>query len=106
MDFIKRILLYFLIFLFIISIYQDLTNGTNVDTEENNYIVSEEVESNYSIIKIQAEVGDTVLTLNEKLNDFDTMDIDEMMDIFKKLNPKSDPYNLTPGEFYFFPIFT
>lgn len=115
MSFVGRIALYLLIFLLIYSIYQDLTSGTNIEITQNernlnsNPVIEDiqkNTEENYTIIKVRAQVGDTVLTLNEKLNDFDTVNIDEMMVIFNNLNPKSDPYNLIPGEFYYFPIFT
>lgn len=95
---IQRVAVYVCIILLLLSLYNDLTKGTIVkeDTVPPN--------ENVSIIKVKAYSGDTVLTLTEKLYPLETIDIDEIITIFKDLNPDADPYHLEPETYYYFPL--
>ncbi|MGP4107255.1 LysM peptidoglycan-binding domain-containing protein [Virgibacillus sp. L01] len=105
-----KILSYILIALFFISIYKDLSVGTTL-TPENN-IKQPQVENmvkteNITAMEVKVHQGDTLLTIAEKINPQVTnnLNVNKIVEDFKALNPTTDPVELQPGEFYFFPIY-
>ncbi|SFA70701.1 hypothetical protein SAMN04488072_101139 [Lentibacillus halodurans] len=108
MNSIKKLLLYTFIILFLISVHQDLTVGTplnnNLDSQNNPPIVEQE---NITFIKVQTNTGDTVLSIVEELNkqNNNDLDISQILDDFKALNPGVEPLHIQTGEYYYFPLY-
>ncbi|MUV39624.1 hypothetical protein JNUCC1_03502 [Lentibacillus sp. JNUCC-1] len=101
MEFIKRMLLYLCIWLFISSMYHDLS----VDNQPTSNSTQEQ--SNSNRIEVQVEAGDTVLTVVEHVNHglHQSFDVNRILSDFKRLNPQADPYKLQPGHYYLFPLY-
>ena len=102
----KKTIINIFIILFLISIYKDLTFGTNISTnksmETNQTNTMDKQE--YEVIKVKMEAGDTVLSIMERINTASsTIDINLMLQDFSLLNPNIDPNQLQTNHFYFFP---
>jgi len=105
----KRILFYFILILLLISIYKDLSIGSSI----NNIIIESSSPktvntSNFDIVQIKVDSGDTVLSIVEKVNNYQInhIDINKIITDFKQINPFVNPYHLKKNRFYFFPIYT
>jgi len=100
---IKNCCVILLFLLLISSIYKDLdlTTPSTLQYSANETII------NNNVIKVKIERGDTVLSIVEKLNQFDEehINIQQVMTDFKKANPHVDPYHLKPNKYYFFPLY-
>ncbi|WP_051681369.1 hypothetical protein [Virgibacillus alimentarius] len=105
----KRICIILFLFLFIMSIYKDLTTGiikntlnTKIDTE-----ITEK--ANIRTAKIKVYPGDTVLSIVEQINNnhhqTPNIDIEQIIIDFKKINPDADPYKLEIFKYYYFPLY-
>ncbi|PAV29050.1 hypothetical protein CIL05_13805 [Virgibacillus profundi] len=104
MNFLKKLFIYGLILLFIISIYKDLTPETP-DEIKNNM----PVELKLSVLQMKVEPGETVLSIVEKINNdsIQLLDMEQILTDFNIANPQiKDPYNLKEGSFYYFPVYT
>lgn len=108
MSFIKRSILFLLIALFLVSLYKDLTIGTSFYNEkEVNPVKTSTYTVDFTIVQVKAYHEDTVLSIIEKLNEkaITSLDIEEMIADFQKINPRTDPYNLQPNTYYYFPLY-
>lgn len=108
--FFKRSFLFSIILLLMFSIYNDITIGTSPFTENKLYIkkpvVPKKNEGEISIIEVRLQPGDTVLSVTEQINQQqETLDIAQVMNDFKEINPYIDPYHLEPDTSYFFPVY-
>lgn len=100
MDFIKRISLFTLFLLLIISIYKDLSvRSTPIDNVNSL--------NGVSVVKVKIQPGDTVLSVTERVNNYtiDKLDLEKVISDFKELNKFADPYNLQINKHYYFPIY-
>ena len=103
----KRLILYTLIILLIISIFQDLmvSNSRNVEHDAEQIKISSSNE--YTIAHVKVLPGDTIFSIVESLN-ADSISMFHSEDIikhFKELNPTTDPHKLKPDTFYYFPLY-
>jgi len=106
MDFLKRISLYFIILLFIMSIYKDLTAGTNAQIPPPVTQEDQVEDTEYSIKQIKIKSGDTVLSVIEQIHGgMEGLSIDQILTDFQTINPNADPYHLHPNTFYYFPLY-
>ncbi|MUK87111.1 hypothetical protein GMD78_01665 [Ornithinibacillus sp. L9] len=104
----KKFLLYLLIILFLISVYKDITIGTEVKSNEQEKKVVVDTEHNmYQAVKVKVSHGETVLSVVERLNNFESaqLDVNRILSDFKQLNPHVDPYNIKSNSFYYFPMY-
>ncbi|AXI09470.1 hypothetical protein CV093_11910 [Oceanobacillus sp. 143] len=102
----KRLMIYMLFILLCMSIYKDLSIG-NLSSQENISPLEQSPHSDYTITQIKITIGDTVLSVMEKMNvdESNQLDISRIMDDFKQLNPTADPFHLEPNAFYYFPVY-
>lgn len=101
----KKLLLFTFIILLFISIYQDFT-VENFKTTNHNPVQPLQKEG-YSIAHVKVLPGDTVMSIVEKLNKetINQLYMADILEHFLELNPTTDPYNLTPYTFYYFPVY-
>lgn len=102
----KRLMIYILFFLLCVSIYKDLTVDRTSD-QEISRTFEQSSQLNYTIMQIKITIGDTVLSVSEKINidNINNLDISTIMADFEQLNPTADPYHLEPNTFYYFPLY-
>ncbi|MFD2046081.1 hypothetical protein ACFSTA_12140 [Ornithinibacillus salinisoli] len=105
----KKTLLYLFIILFLVSIYKDMTIGTQISEDKNEYstTVDSEQARHFQAIKIKVQPGETVLSIAEQLNEFENtpLVIDDILTDFKTLNPNVNPYDIKSHSYYFFPLY-
>lgn len=106
----KKTLLYIFIVLFIVSLYKDLTIGTQLNSTSNQqHDIEYKTEVNdITVMRVKVQQGDTVLSIVEKINQHvsNTMDIKQIITDFEALNPtieKSEELKL--NTFYYFPVY-
>jgi hypothetical protein len=102
----KKTIINVFIILFLVSIYKDLTLGTeitkNINKEEKP--VERLDQQAFEVIKVKIKTGDTVLTVMEKINpSLSDLNIEQVIEDFSMLNPNIDPNSLQSNRFYFFP---
>lgn len=110
MYFIKRMFFYLIIFLLIVSLYKDLTIGSSfsnvnktIHTQQTNSINQK---NGMSVIQVRAQPGDTVLSITEELNQqLPDLNIPQIIDDFKILNPNIEPHHLQNDTVYYFPLY-
>ncbi len=105
MNFIKRLAIYIVILLLAFSMYQDLFKEANMPRLQDDEM--QQIGSFY-VIKKQVAPGENVLSIVEKVNKQEEIEIDikQIMLDFKIANPSVNPYQLTPGKYYFFPVYS
>ncbi|HLR80656.1 MAG TPA: hypothetical protein VK119_08790 [Bacillota bacterium] len=105
MDFIKKTCLYLCFILLVMSIYKDLSS--EIPSEDpNKYGTLDEYSTDFTIIKVKVQPGDTVLSIVEEVNgQIQESSIEKVMTDFKALNPTTNPYQLQTGNFYYFPLY-
>ncbi|RYG74712.1 hypothetical protein EU245_00590 [Lentibacillus lipolyticus] len=102
----KRIGFYFFIILFLISVYKDLTAGILPDTPVNEYPAEKVERESLTGVNVQVDKGDTVLSVVEELNGQQKkLNITQIMEDFKTLNPDENPLRIVPDEYYYFPLY-
>lgn len=107
MYFMKRLFLYFIIILFIISLYKDLTDGyssfnnSKLDPIQQTYSKEHKIKS--SIVAVRVQPGDTLLSITEQINQpLPELDMKQIMFDFKAINPNIDPFDLEIDSIYYF----
>ncbi|RLL48065.1 hypothetical protein D8M04_01945 [Oceanobacillus piezotolerans] len=107
MQILKKYILYIAIILLITSVYKDLSLGTNqIEHYRSDVILTDKNINNYTIIRLKAESGDTLLSIVESINESKTsLSPEKILTDFMELNPTSDPYHIKVGEWYYFPIY-
>lgn len=110
MFFSKRLLFYFIIILLIISLYKDLTDGSfsfnHNKLGQIQQIYPNEQETKLTVVAVRVQAGDTLLSITEQINQQTLeLDIDQMINDFKTLNPTIDPFHLEPNSVYYFRIY-
>ncbi|WP_217586721.1 hypothetical protein [Lentibacillus saliphilus] len=104
-QFIKRMTVYVFLYLLVTSVYHDITTGTGFEqnTTEPSSPSSSTIDDQ-SVVKVKIRPGDTVLSIMEQIHsDSNKIEIDTIIEDFRKLNPKADPYHLKVGNVYYFP---
>jgi len=92
-------------------VYYDLTTGTLPLMKENfqSQTVVAIAESKNTDTKpfyeVKIKPGDTVLSIIEKNNPTEKMSITQIIQDFKKLNPKINPNKIQIGQIYKFPLY-
>ncbi|MFC3039076.1 hypothetical protein ACFOGI_02280 [Virgibacillus xinjiangensis] len=104
MSFLKKSFLYIIAMLLCLSIYQDLFSGKSYRPLVEKAPYTDEWKE-YEAIQIKAQPGDTVLSVVEKLNSSqaDSLDIDQIIKDWRTINPTSNPHELVPSNYYYFP---
>ncbi|GGJ83191.1 hypothetical protein GCM10007063_02130 [Lentibacillus kapialis] len=108
MNSIKRLFIYVLIVLFLVSIHKDLTVGTPMDSEpEMQNGTKTFKQESLTAVEVKVNEGDTVLTIVEELNDQNDkqLDIPQIQADFEALNPNVQALHVEPGEYYYFPLY-
>ncbi|WP_077327009.1 hypothetical protein [Virgibacillus siamensis] len=103
-----KIGLYTLALLFTASLYKDLTVGTPIhsDTLKQAEVVSDDV-INSMAAHVRVMKGETVLSIVEDLNEesIQEININQILNDFKKLNPETKPLEIKAGSYYYFPLY-
>ncbi|GAA0441008.1 MAG: hypothetical protein ACQEWU_12625 [Bacillota bacterium] len=104
MNFLKKAAIWFIIFLFLSSVYKDISNVQTTPFQEKE---SEVLHTDYHVTPIKVQTGDTVLSIVEEINkhQLNRLNIEKVLIDFQVINPKTDPYQLEIGNFYYFPIY-
>ena len=100
MSAIKRLSIIILFFLLVLSIMDDLGKNTSPPVPGTF-----QRDGEISIAHIKVSAGDTVLSIMEEINDLDTLDIEQIIRDFERLNPGADIHFLVPDDFYYFPLY-
>ncbi|WP_430785234.1 hypothetical protein VBD025_10585 [Virgibacillus flavescens] len=103
MNFFKKSILYIILLLVCASVYNDLMTGSVSQSKPMNEEITHSSEK--KIIRIQILPGDNVLSVTEKYNSFKSIDIERVIEDFKKLNPHAHPYQLEAYKYYYFPLY-
>lgn len=101
----KKVLIYTLVFLLLFSVYQDLHVGSlqnSTDPPLQTVPITD-----YNAVYVKVQHGDTILSIVENINSdsIQRLDVDQIMDDFKVLNPNVNPHQLRPGHYYYFPSY-
>ncbi|MFC2948369.1 hypothetical protein [Virgibacillus sediminis] len=106
MYFAKRGFVYIIIMLLCLSIYQDLLSGKSNHPEKEDILYTDEL-AEYKVVQRKVGSGDTILSVVENINGgrTESLDIDQIMDDWRTMNPSSDPYTLIPSNYYYFPLY-
>jgi hypothetical protein len=106
MSFSKRIILYIFIILLVASIYKDLSLR-NAGINHLHYKELQTTEdSQYSILKVRVDIGDTVISIVEDLHDGNlNVSAETIMNDFQHLNPNTHPNSMQPESYYYFPLY-
>ncbi|HLQ97886.1 MAG TPA: hypothetical protein VK135_04265 [Candidatus Dormibacteraeota bacterium] len=110
MYFLKRLFIYLMSILLIISLYKDLTKGisfsNNTKPKQMQQIYPKEQKGKLQAVAVRVQAGDTLLSVTEQFNQqTPELDIDQIIDDFKILNPTTDPFVLEPDSIYYFRIY-
>ncbi|ASN05217.1 hypothetical protein [Virgibacillus necropolis] len=101
MNFLKKSLIFVTILLLFASIYHDITSGSISTDKENKEM--DKPEDN--IVHVQVLPGQTVLSIVEKYSNTNSLNVDQIIKDFKKINPNVEPYQLVSYEYYYFPVY-
>ncbi|MEI3606829.1 hypothetical protein SPD48_14085 [Pseudogracilibacillus sp. SE30717A] len=101
----KKICLYTFIILLIVSLYNDIKKETNITNNSSSLPLY--VDNGFKSIKIKTTTGDTILSVTEHINGevLNDMTMENILDDFNNLNPNVNSLELTPGEYYYFPVY-
>lgn len=109
LHFLKRMLLYLLLFLFLLSMYNDLHLGTPrpKETPTHHPHLATHSEDEFQIVQIKVQPGESALSIIEKINPnlSDQLNIMDVIADFKRINPGTNPHELHPQHSYFFPLY-
>ncbi|WP_099158522.1 hypothetical protein [Virgibacillus ndiopensis] len=106
MNFLQKCGIFLVILLLIISVYKDLTSGTQESLELNKPIEIEQTSKKYKVVKVKVQSGDTVLSIMEEVNNNNkTLDITKILSDFKAINNEVSPHELKVGNYYYFPLY-
>ncbi|MBU8789442.1 hypothetical protein [Oceanobacillus caeni] len=106
MSFSKRLILYMFIILLVASIYKDLSLGDDMINQYQDIETFITKDSQYTIIKVKVEWGDTVLSIIKDLNEGKIkVPFEKIINDFQELNPNIDPNSMEPENYYYFPLY-
>lgn len=109
MRFLKRMLFYTLAVLLLLSLYMDLNKDQPIQKDSRIFHESSNIEDvePFKAVRKKVKAGENFLTIVEEVNPhiFDELTIDQVIEDFKKLNPKVDPYALELQQYYYFPLY-
>lgn len=106
MNFLKKSFLFSLAILLCASIYHDLTSGLISTEIEKDVQTPTSNSTSYNTVKVKLKPGDTILSIVEKYNDTTlTIDVDQIITDFQKLNNDAEPYKLKTNHYYYFPVY-
>ena len=103
----KKVSLYVFILLLLLSVYNDLTGQYPRYTfEENVRTETTDHRETFSAVQVRVQRGQSVLSITDQLNKhIEQIDIEQIMDDFRILNPGVDPLHLQPNKMYYFPLY-
>lgn len=100
----RRMFISFCIILFILSVHHDL-NKDSISKQHMPIKNKSSVEQDFSIVRKKVLPGETVLSIIELINEgqLKKMNTYDLLNDFRQLNPKVDPFNIKQGAHYNFP---
>lgn len=103
----KKTSLFILILLVILSIYNDLSgNYPKYSYERNVRIENRNQAETFSAVQVIVQPGQSVLSITEQINkSIEKINIEQIMEDFKALNPGVDPLQLQSNQMYYFPLY-
>ncbi|SEA97089.1 hypothetical protein SAMN05421743_111135 [Thalassobacillus cyri] len=115
----KKLGLFILMILLLVSLYKDLTIGTTINRSESDHKVNTienppppqgdilEPPLRYNQkVPVKVKAGDTVLSIMEQLHNGEYYhSMNTMIEDFQQLNPGIDPSSLTIEKVYYFPLY-
>lgn len=102
MSTIKKISFFLFLILFLLSMVHDLSKPISNNQETD----SEQIKNNLQIAHIKITPGETVLSITEKINEMENLDVEKIIIDFQTLNPGTDYKALIPNSFYYFPLYS
>lgn len=107
MNFLKRLSVYCVFVLLLMSLYKDIIReSSNKDQLANQEDIFEPtLSTSFQVLKIKVEPGDTLLSVSEQINHIDILDVEQLIQDFKMINPFVDPFALKPNVNYYFPLY-
>lgn len=106
----KKWLLYSICFLTALSIYHDVVPTEQSASSPNVHVQSVDTEQTEKIYVVERaiEPGDTLLSVIEEIHVHTetSLDMDNVIHDFKRVNQGTDPYDLQINKTYYFPIYT
>src|SRR5690625_747539 len=105
MSFKKKICLYTIIILLIMSLYNDIRKGYNYQKRSLSKEPKISVTNENPTVKVKIQPGDTILSVSERINGdhLQHIKMEDVMKDFQKVNP--DVKELRPNTYYLFPIY-
>ena len=99
---IKKVSLYTIIILLLLSLYNDFRKDSFPQDRHDASIEADE-----QVAHIKFERGDTLLSISERLNGnhLSEISMEKMIADFEKMNPNADVRALEIGTYYYFPIY-
>src|SRR5699024_6315159 len=109
MYFLKRFLIYLMSILVLMSLSKDSRDGmsffNNTKPKQIQQIYPKVQKGKLQAVAVRVQAGDTLLSVTEQFNQqTPELDIDQIIDDFKILNPTTDPFVLEPDSIYYFRI--
>lgn len=108
MYFLRRAGIYLIIILAIMSIYNDLTSGTSLLTDNkppSSEHAKQQNTKQFTVVKVKVQAGDTVLSIVEEVNQsLSSLDMKQIFTDFQLIN-HADPHQLNTGDYYYFPLY-
>lgn len=103
----KNFLFIFTIFL-IIACYRDLQRDSKTEpihAENPSYSYHDQKQASFQVVSYRIQQGEHFLTIIEKLNDQQLVNIEQITMDFQSLNPTVNIYQLKKGHVYLFPVY-
>lgn len=108
MYFLKRLTIYLVIILLIISLYKDVTKGmipfNDSKSDHFQQIYTSNSNKDLATVAVRVQPGDTLLSIIEQINGQTNtvINMEQMILDFQALNPHTDPFYLEPNSIYYF----
>lgn len=101
---VKKVMLFIVIILLLLSIYHDLQKGIVIYDEPKTTVINEQP---MIVVKKRAKPGDTILSLIETVNHdtLEHLDVQQLISDFKNINPQLMSNDLEVDELYFVPVY-
>lgn len=96
---------FILLFLIILTIHIDINKDKPTEQNHPNYYYDQSSKS-FQVISYKLQGEDTFISVMDQLHrDIEMINIEQMMNDFQALNPKTDIYKLEKNKTYLFPVY-